>query len=63
MYENIVLTGAKRGLVKSQSGNCDGLVNVMHITFDRRLWDLELGYCRYKNIMGGMTNTWKCLGL
>ncbi|MHB8776498.1 MAG: secondary thiamine-phosphate synthase enzyme YjbQ [Anaerolineales bacterium] len=25
-------TGVKQALVKSQSGNCDGLVNTMHIT-------------------------------
>jgi hypothetical protein len=33
---NSVSTGAERGLVKSQSSNCDGLVNANHFTFPLR---------------------------
>ena len=32
MHRNSVLAEVKQGLVKSQSGNCDGLVNTKHIT-------------------------------
>lgn len=43
MNENSVLIGVKLGLVKSQSGNCDGLVNAMHITTSVFINDDESG--------------------
>jgi secondary thiamine-phosphate synthase enzyme len=43
MNENSVLIGVKLGLVKSQSGNCDGLVNAMHITASVFINDDESG--------------------
>lgn len=42
-FWSLGLTGAKRDLVKSQSGNCDGLVNAMHITASVFINDDESG--------------------
>lgn len=43
MQRNFVSTEFERGLVKSQSGNCDGLVNAMHITASVFINDDESG--------------------
>ena len=43
MQRNFVSTEFERGLVKSQSGNCDGLVNAMHITASVSINDDESG--------------------
>jgi secondary thiamine-phosphate synthase enzyme len=43
MHKNSVLTGAKRDLAKYRSGNCDGLVNPMHITASVFINDNEHG--------------------
>jgi len=43
MYINSFLIEAKRDLVKPQSGNCDGLVNAMHITASVFINDDESG--------------------
>lgn len=43
MHRNLVSTEAEPGLVKSRSGNCDGLVNAMHITTSVFINDDESG--------------------
>lgn len=43
MHRNLVSTEAELGLVKSRSGNCDGLVNAMHITASVFINDDESG--------------------
>lgn len=43
MHRNLVSTEVELGLVKSRSGNCDGLVNPMHITASVFINDDESG--------------------
>lgn len=43
MHKNSVWIGVKLDLEKSQSGNCDGLVNAMHITASVFINDDESG--------------------